>query len=220
MDDLIENRNGWYWPKTDRVCWKTMKKFPNIPQDVMRHVTTKNVIVQAGGNAGFYVKQYAKEFKTVYTFEPDFINFYCLVKNVTEPNVFKIQSCLGADHKTVGFTINESNRGASHVNGIGNIPTLKIDDLGLDECNLIHLDIEGYEYFALNGALETIKKFSPIIVIEVWEEMKDRFLKDSHHQSFKLLKSLGYTNIEIINDHDFVFKKSLNPLTHMSPAPA
>ncbi len=208
MDQLIENRNGWWWPIADKVCWKTMQKFPNIPQDVMAYVEEKNVIVQAGGNAGFYVKQYAEKFKTVYTFEPDYINFYCLNRNVTNNNVFKFQSCLGSEHKTVGFNINERNRGASHVDGIGTIPTLKIDDLGLTECNLIHLDIEGYEYFALQGALETIKKFSPVIVIEIWIEMKDRFIKDSNRLSFDLLRSLGYDKIDVINDHDFVFKKT------------
>lgn len=207
MDQLIENRNGWWWPIADKVCWKTMQKFPNIPQDVMKYVEEKNVMVQAGGNAGFYVKQYAEKFKTVYTFEPDYINFHCLNRNVTSNNVFKFQSCLGSEHKTVGFNINERNRGASHVEGLGNIPTLKIDDLGLTECNLIHLDIEGYEYFALQGALKTIKTFSPVVVIEVWIEMKDRFIKDSNRLSFDLLRGLGYDKVDVLNEHDFVFKK-------------
>lgn len=207
MDKLIENRNGWWWPTADKVCWKTMQKFPNIPQDIMKYVEEKNVLVQAGGNAGFYVKQYAEKFKTVYTFEPDYVNFYCLNRNVPNSNVFKFQSCLGSENKTVGFSINERNRGASHVDGTGHIPTLKIDNLGLTECNLIHLDIEGYEYFALQGALKTIKQFSPIVVIEVWIEMKDRFVKDSNILSFDLLKELGYDNIDVISEHDFVFKK-------------
>jgi FkbM family methyltransferase len=207
IDDLIENRNGWWWPKTDRVCWKTMCKFPNIPQDIMKYVDSKNVVVQAGGNAGYYVKQYAEKFKTVYTFEPDALNFHCLNRNVTSSNVFKFQSCLGEIHKTVGFNVNESNRGASHINGEGAIPTLRIDDLGLIECNLIHLDIEGYEYFALLGAIETIKRCSPIITIEVWVEMKDRFVENSNDLSFKLLNSLGYEQIDVINEHDIVFKR-------------
>jgi hypothetical protein len=38
--------------------------------------------------------------------------------------------------------------------------------LKLDHCDLIQLDIEGYEMFALRGAKETIKKFHPLICIE------------------------------------------------------
>lgn len=207
MDQLIENRNGWWWPATDKVCWKTMQKFPNIPQDIMEYVPIKDVVIQAGGNSGFYVKQYAEKFKTVYTFEPDYINFYCLTRNVPNKNVFKFQSCLGNEHRTVGFNVNEKNRGASHVDGSGSIPTLKIDDLGLNDCNLIHLDIEGYEYFALQGAVETIKKFSPVITIEVWEEMKDRFIPNSNTLSFELLNNLGYKQIDILYEHDYVFKR-------------
>lgn len=48
----------------------------------------------------------------------------------------------------------------------GGLPTLCIDDLSLRECDLIYLDIEGYEFRALRGALATIERCHPVIVVE------------------------------------------------------
>ena len=58
-----------------------------------------------------------------------------------------------------------------NVTGVGMTPTMRIDDLALPGCDLIQLDLEGYELFALKGGLDTINKYKPVIVIEVcWGE--------------------------------------------------
>ena len=174
----------WFWPSTDggdigiehpNSTWKYMLDHPDVPTLVSEYVPNKGVVVQAGGNCGFYVKQYAQLFNVVYTFEPDPLNFYCLNLNVTERNVIKFQACLGEKHEMVSLGNYLNDSGSTHVkNGPGEqsvVPTMLIDDLNLSSCDLIHLDIEGYELFALKGAIETIKKFKPVIVYEnpgVW----------------------------------------------------
>ena len=45
-------------------------------------------------------------------------------------------------------------------------PIITIDSLNLSDVDLIHLDLEGYELFALQGAIETIKRYKPLIVLE------------------------------------------------------
>jgi hypothetical protein len=49
----------------------------------------------------------------------------------------------------------------------GYVPTLRLDDLALHACDLIYLDVEGYELFALQGAKETIAKYKPVIACEI-----------------------------------------------------
>ena len=56
--------------------------------------------------------------------------------------------------------------GGSHVTGPGTTPTLMIDDLNLQICDLIHLDIEGYEEFVLPELRGVIDKFKPILQVE------------------------------------------------------
>ncbi len=175
MKELTENRKGWIWPISDTNCWSYMQSHPDLPQLISKHANQKRVCVQAGGNMGYYVKQYAEIFDTVYTFEPEPVNFYCLNLNVTSPNVFKYQSCLGNSRDLVALKIKAKNRGKNFVNGSGVIPTLLIDDLNLEVCDLIHLDIEGYELFALQGAIKTIKKCRPTVCIEFFEKCSTRF---------------------------------------------
>jgi hypothetical protein len=74
------------------------------------------------------------------------------------------------------------------------IPTLLIDDLNLDRCDFIHLDIEGYEYFALQGAEQTIKKHGPIIAVEKAGHEARYGLTWDHIQDY--LVSLGYRIID------------------------
>jgi FkbM family methyltransferase len=205
MREDIEIRNGWYWPKSDISCWKFMQAYPELPQTISKLVKEKRVVIQAGGNCGFYPKQYASLFTTVYTFEPEWLNFYCLNLNVDEPNVIKNQSCLGNTHRLVNLTIKEKNRGKNYVNGHGIYPTYKIDDLNLEICDLMHLDIEGYEYYALQGGIETIKRCQPLIVIEMWDQLSNRFEDDINEKTNKLLTNLGYRYSHTIHDSDRVY---------------
>jgi FkbM family methyltransferase len=182
-----------------------MLAYPDLPKEISECVLQRDVVVQAGGNCGFYPKQYAKLFKTVYTFEPEWLNFHCLNLNVTEPNVIKNQSCLGDKHQLVNLAIKEKNRGKNYINGAGILPTYCIDDLNLEVCNLIHLDIEGYEYFALRGAENTIKKCRPVIVVEMWDKLDNRFGENINEKTMQYLSDMKYTYIKTLHDSDKLF---------------
>ena len=205
MEDQIEFREGWWWPICDYSCWKYLTKRKKVPATISEYVKNKQVVVQAGGNAGMYVKFYQDIFETVYTFEPDPINFYCLVKN-TGNNVVKFQSCIGNDRGTVALSqlnSKKANIGGFFIDGQGRIPVLKIDDLGLDRCDLIHLDIEGFEGNALLGAKETIRKFHPVIALELAGHGEKFEWPDSRIR--ELLQSVGYQEVGEVWG-DFVFK--------------
>ncbi len=205
INNLVELRDGWHWPKTDINCWKFMQTYPNVPELISEFVSNKGTVVQAGGNCGFYVKKYAELFDSVYTFEPDWLNFYCLVNNVPEENVIKTQACLGNESMLVNLAVKEVNRGKNFIKGNGIYPVYKIDNIGLTSCDLIHLDIEGFEYFALLGAIETIKKFKPVIAVEIWDQLTDRFIKDANLKLNELLLGLGYAHKTTIHDSDYVY---------------
>ena len=207
MEHLVELRDGWWWPKHDVACWRYLSRRQDVPANVSAYTEQQRVVVQAGGNAGMYVKKYEDIFDTVYTFEPDPINFYCLTKN-TSNRTIKFQGCLGNETNFVNLSYDEThhkkpNSGGYRVKGIGNIPTLILDNFNLPIVDLIHLDIEGFEKFALLGAIETIKRCKPVIALEL-NGLAEKY-NHTNNDVKQLVIELGYVETGIVDD-DIVFE--------------
>lgn len=173
-----KHNKDFLWPSDDVWAWKWLNKKDHwdLPVKISKLCKKTDMVIQAGGNAGLYPKLYSSLFSTVITFEPDFRNFFCLCYNVVEPNVFKYQAALGNSTESINMTVNPlwdtKNIGALRIGGNGKIPQLTIDSFGISP-NLIHLDIEGFEAFALLGAENTIKKHKPLIVLETNDSGND-----------------------------------------------
>mgnify|MGYP006101808377 CR=1 FL=1 len=192
-----------------------------VISEILKHCNNKRVVFQAGGNIGIYTKEYSNFFDTVYTAEPDSTNFKCLSINcIDNLNIVKFQTCLGSDnsstHMLNPFEIVDC--GGIHVytdehkkrpdlcykQSHHKIPIIKIDNLCIDNLDLIHLDIEGYELYALQGAIETIKKYKPTIVLEICEHSsRFGYTEDDLHG---FLSELGYEYICTLSNNDKVFK--------------
>ncbi len=195
-------REGWFWPIEDTVSWDYIQERKDNPYKIAEFCKTKNNVIQAGGNLGYYPKRFAELFKNVYTFEPDYLNFNCLVMNTLEnENIFRYQAGLGDIRKPFSLQIDRSNCGSYNMGKSitdGNIPQLQIDDLGIKDVSLIQLDVEGYEENCIRGGLKTIEEFKPIIVVETaW----------ANPESF--LNIIGYYSIGRVDvDTIFQYKKS------------
>lgn len=123
--------------------------------------------IQAGGHIGIFPKELSALFKRVYTFEPEYQNFQCLVRNADAPNVFQQRAALGAINGGRKLQVQPRNTGGHQMtHDPGEIPMLRVDDLGLTDCDLLLLDLEGYEFFALLGATQTIMRSRPLIIVE------------------------------------------------------
>ena len=203
--DIWGNRD-WQWVKTDHNCWVHMHKKgngPNVVRDIARSVIGKkrNLVIQAGGNCGMFPVEYDRYFKRVVTFEPDPLNFKCLVANINSKSITPIQACLGAvSGETVPMRNNGKNIGACHVSKAPptfHALTFAIDDLHL-EPDVIHLDVEGYELQTLLGAEKTLFSYHPLIVSEIKAE--NRFLV------WEYLKEFGYVETGHLTNGDYVYE--------------
>ena len=162
----------------------------------------RKTVVQAGGNCGMYALFLSKLFEQVYTFEPHPRNFECLRRNIKlADNIIAENVALG-ESPGEGTVYGGSNRnvGTYKVDSSGireGNPTkiITIDSLNLQSCDLIYLDLEGFEPQALTGAVETINKFKPVIIVEA-------------QSVSQILTGLGYeeSDQKIRDDHIWVFK--------------
>lgn len=169
----IEQLDGIWWPAEDTQAkiFIPGELHNSLPQ-ILSHVKNFGTCVQAGGNVGLWPIELAKHFDQVLTFEPDPVNFKCLTLNLEAADealrnkISASQTGLAGTCGTTGIVRDPENCGAHYLSGEGEIDIITIDSMQLEGCDLIQLDIEGAEIFALQGARFTIEKFHPVIVTE------------------------------------------------------
>lgn len=183
MEDLVTTREicvegigPWIWPIEDQGAWiGPSEEFSMIRDVIMPCVKERRLIVTAGGCCGMYPRLWAEIFETVYTVEPSPLNWYCLQKNCPSDNIKKFNVALGEHQQKNYLRIpDKSNVGTGSITDPSE-HTIEIDMVSLDSfqlpyCDVIQLDIEGYEPAALLGAAETIQKFKPVISLETMNE--------------------------------------------------
>jgi len=163
---------GLLWPDYDEKCAAVIFKMARDLEVILKIIPGRDTVVQAGGNCGVWPRTLAPLFKRVITFEPDSRNFTCLSYNTRDlPNVTPFNYALSdevgrgrmftPDHET-------DNCGALQFIPMeeGGIPTMRLDSLRVTPCDLLYLDIEGFEIPALRGARETIDRCKPVIALE------------------------------------------------------
>ncbi len=175
----VEDLQDWLWPLLDHGSWGAENDGPlgdwlnNHQHKWFNHIKRFGTAVQAGGNMGMYPRLLAERFERVYTFEPHPLSFHCLVQNCQTENIVKINGALGPEASFIEnmFTIQGAdNMGMNTVSksetGRNIIPLFALDSFNLPHCDLIALDIEGFEYNALCGMMRTIIEHRPVLIIE------------------------------------------------------
>ena len=199
-NEIIQIDENTIWPKNGNRTYNTLITQLSHWDYVSPYLKKTNVMIQAGGNCGLLVRPFVDKFKQIYTFEPDPLNFYCLNNNLPYSNVCKIQGCLGSVNKCVSLDNIFLNGDNSDVGAYfvkkenGYTPTFKIDDLNVNQCDLIMLDVEGFEYNVLQGAKNTLLKYKPVLCLEFYEPWLNRFNVNSDIIK-EFLKEFGYKQV-------------------------
>ena len=206
----IEEENLW-WSKDDVGALDYFKKFnTDFAITIGQHLKGNSVSVQAGGHLGWMIRECKQYFDYIYTFEPTNTSFQCLCLNCPEDNIYKFQACVGETHKLLKINECLNQAGANHIaapqdeGGADKIPMLMIDDLSLDACDFLQLDLEGYEYYALLGARQTIEKFKPLLCIE--QAWGARYGVTPEMLNSLIIGQYGYTLIGRTGESDHIYK--------------
>lgn len=174
----------------------------------MEHLNHEGaVFVDVGANVGLHTvpvgRHLAKIDGRVVAFEPIQANYDRLVTNVRLNQLANVQvEKLGLADNEETIEVCRNTKGSSNVSLVSTgdfreqVRLVRFDDWvirnGLKRVDVLKLDIEGAEVRALGGMLETIKRFRPVLIVEI-NPMWTRRMGTSTTELIRILHELGYT---------------------------
>lgn len=140
----------------------------------LRYVTAFTCAIDGGAHVGTWSLLLARQFARVIAIEPSADTFECLQRNLALRgcgNVEARQIALGAAVGVAGMALDPANAarkntGARRLANGTSVRVETIDSWQLETVGFLKLDIEGSEPFALEGAVETLKRCRPIVLFE------------------------------------------------------
>jgi FkbM family methyltransferase len=163
---------GEFWEADilDEICERLSQRPPGV-------------LVDAGamiGNHTAYLASFVPH-TAIHAFEPAPVNASILRVNVSHyPNVVIHALALSDQPGRLTMSIEKGNRGHAvvaatdpwpepgKVDTVWEVDAITLDSLALEEVRLIKIDVEWHEPQVIAGAIETITRWHPMVVVEDW----------------------------------------------------
>jgi FkbM family methyltransferase len=189
------------------------KRFTRLPDgraSYQRHkylaalpfVKQRKVFVDIGAHVGLWSMQAVLDFEKIVAFEPHPLHANLYEHNMQGQKYTLHRVALGDRKDSIALKGEPGSSGDTHVAGPGDIQMRTLDSYRLRRIDLLKIDTEGYELPILKGAVETLKRCRPVIVVE----QKGRDVK--YHggkpgEAAVFLRELGWTDMipPISGDH-------------------
>lgn len=199
-------REGLYFPDSDTHCSPSVLE-PSHFSACLKYINNFRTAIDCGGHVGVWSVLMSEKFNSVISFEPSKDNYWCLFENTKNIlNVKPINAALGSKKMSGSLhpPVNPGNSGSAWVVSGNDFEIIRIDDLNLKDVDYIKMDVEGCEPFVIDGAIETIKVFSPVILVEQ-KQITARYGID-YMEAGKILENIGYSMKEKLNN-DYIYAK-------------
>ena len=137
-------------------------------REAVKHCKEFRVAVDVGAHVGLWAMHLCKRFEAVQAFEPVASYRECFLKNVDweRRDVALHSIALGAAAGSCGMVINPADTGGTHVGGAGDVVVAALDGFDFEVVDFVKIDVEGWEFEVLKGAVETVKRCKPVIIVE------------------------------------------------------
>lgn len=162
----------------------------------LEYVKDWRVAVDVGAHVGFWSMHLVKKFESVHAFEPVEAHRDCFYKNMAGSNNWELEPvALGDKEGMVSLVTPHGSSGGTHINGTGDIEMVPLDDYDFINLDFLKVDCEGYELKVLQGAVETLKRCKPCVIVEQKSHTTGgrKHLPVGGKPAVDFLKSIGYT---------------------------
>lgn len=162
------------------------------------------VCLDGGANVGYFTVLFSRLAPKgrVFAIEPTDLSDMCRANCVLNhcDNVEHLQVALG---ERTGLIYECIHRVWGQPMVEGNFPFVTLDDLcqqlPLDRLDLLKLDIDSYEYEALAGATMMLKRFNPVVIVELNQALLERNRKPE--DVVALMNNYGYQRLGCFNEN-------------------
>jgi len=212
----------------------------NFIKFLVNYLPRGGTFIDAGANVGSYTFNLASRMDSVIAVEASRQNASIIQATCTLNNLFNIKVYINAlhnnDNETIDLYISPDTCGNNSLFIMDNcsrtesVNTITIDTIcaenNIKDVRFIKIDIEGAEYFCLQGAINTIERDHPVILCELNSRAAKHagynlsvladFFKDQSYYPFMLNKEMKLITFDEskINDDSFsdnifyIYKKS------------
>jgi len=201
---FVETRHGHFMvPPNDAFIGKSLKTYGEYCEGEAALfnliVPREATVIEIGANIGALTVPLSRSVGPhgmVYAIEPQLPIFNLLCGNLALngiTNVRPMHCAMGQTHGSVNIPLYDI-RDDRNFGGVGlsdneetqtTVPMLTVDKLGLEQCHMLKIDVEGHEIQVLQGALQTIAKHRPILFVE-----NDR--QEKSVELIRLIQSMDY----------------------------
>tara|TARA_B100001540_G_scaffold228967_1_gene203159 strand:+ start:957 stop:1814 length:858 start_codon:yes stop_codon:yes gene_type:complete len=176
------------WPVNDTIIGKCLAIYGEWSEGaniiMSQFVQEGETVLDIGANIGTTVLPLSKSVGDkgkVVAFEPQNLMSQCLNANLTINDITNVDVYnFGISNKSGWTKLNdqdciESGRyGEASISDEGTrIITITLDELELDNCSFIKMDIEGHEWQALQGGRKFLEKHKPSLYFEAKKEIQN-----------------------------------------------
>lgn len=195
IDDCIKNNL--------RACvpWEE-----NIRRLIHQYIVPGTTAIDIGAHIGTHtisMSKYVGPLGRVFSFEPSkkIHREQCMNLALNQcKNVYPMRCALGKGKGIIGvFSSHPNNEGGSYVlekqNGENSAVILALDEFQLTNVSFIKMDVENMEADVLDGAIQTIVKNSPIMLIEIQGNLQRPLLLGENSQQMKYESIIKIINL-------------------------
>jgi FkbM family methyltransferase len=126
------------------------------------------VVLDCGAFIGDHTVAYARKAAKVIAIEANPDAYKCLEHNIRALHNVLPMNCAVSNKPGFVHLKKDPNAGATFTESAENgIACVLIDDLSLEALDFVKMDIEGFELKALEGADRTLRRFRPIVALEI-----------------------------------------------------
>lgn len=198
-----EIKNGFMYIKGDNKLGKALQFHNNITALAEKSFRSTfyddflgpgKIVFDLGAYIGDTTKFFLDKGSTVFAFEPNPIAFKCLQYNCPNSINFNHAISISGHKLSFGFCDGGLKNPAGQMLkiGDGDMEVRSLDEfIGINRCDLLKIDVQGFEPYVIDSGEEFLLKHKPLIFIEIWKEGLNFFGFDEDVIERKLT-NLGY----------------------------